>query len=268
VRYAALSLLACLGCQPKPVVEPHDQSVAAVLGPRDASSSDSVSARPTTLVDAGTEPRALLRYAARGSDRSIRLSTIIPDSSMPGPLLTLDLRWVCESDWRRRVEVIEVGGLVSQAATAGPTEREIAKSLDDAFRSTHGSAHATESGLVEINLESNLDLRPDPAFMLGLFAIPLPREAVGPGAVWTAPGELGDVSRYTLVEREHDIIRVDYEEQSNDQQRVHGQFEISLDDPLARSGYCEFVTAQEPVMRGDKLVEREPHRERFELTTL
>lgn len=216
---ATVLLLAAVGCGSSAPEEGEVRGTRDLPGP------------VVTVVDAGAAPRQELRFGYAAGD-SQRL-TMSMDMDMD---ITIDGRRqptgdVPVMDMAMQVDVTDVAEGIATARfrytdtdvrATGPQATAMRKSLQQ-LEGVRGTVRATDrGGLVTGDLEIPDDV--DPVVrstlesledQLGAMAVPLPEEAVGPGAVWTAitTPEINGIkarieTRYELRRRDGDRVTV------------------------------------------------------------
>jgi hypothetical protein len=253
----------------------------------DPNAHGSAPAATLELVEPGTEPRELLRFGDQAPRRTLEVSTTATFEGMPaeGPMLVLRFAWTGlapEGEQRRwlfeTLEVVDGWTVNVPAKMQIPAAERNAKALRAAFEQVAGQATGTSTGVGDVVRTRGIDTQPDLAVQLAMFAVPLPSEAIGVGATWTRSrryeGVIDD-ERYTLVERDGDSLTIGYARTVVSEDRaaepgtnMAGRLQVSLSDPLARSGSVELTTGMAfPAVEGEPPQATE-FRQTIELRTL
>ena len=258
------------------------------------------------LIDPGAEPRAVLRHGPLGSSRRVmlRTSTYIHDEGDPRPFIEMTLTWAGASAageafgyrWAVVKAKNDFGGDFGEDTKADEFSRNLAKM----FENLRGQATGSPTGLTRLIQTKGMQATPSPVGQLYLFAVPLPEEAVGVGAVWertTDPNfaedpegperpkllspkpardedEIVRVERYSLADRQGDVLTLDYElslgrrGDEEPAETASGRFAVVLGDPLAQAGSFDLVSVSVLPARDDREEQRFEHRQRISLETL
>ena len=145
-----------------------------------------------------------------------------------------------------------------------PIQERSSKAIRDALQEVAGQATGTDLGVDDVVRTRGVQTQPDTPAQLQLFTVPLPREAIGIGATWTRTtndGSNTDVERYTLVEKQGDLLTIDFSMTSSADapgSSMSGRWQVGLDDPLVRSATLDMVTVMPVPEREGK--QREPTR--------
>lgn len=248
---------AALACRSEPTEENEpveaDPESSHAFDPEAQALAELSEQRYISLLDPGAEPRERLRYGEQAASRKLVLTVAELDGPREDgdPKAVLLLAWTgieAEGETRRYLyEVLEV----ELEGVARHDESSILEAEQLA-----GQATGTNAGLDQCIQTRGVPSQPDLGDLLEMFAVPLPSEAIGVGATWTRPPPRREVGHhggppddvYTLVAREGDSLTIDYTKGPSAAElggapgmSISGRLQVSLSDPLARSGMLETV---------------------------
>jgi len=241
------------GCKAKPAEGEADSSAAAervvVAAP--------LHSQDLGLDTPGAEPRERLRYAGSAPARSISLATFTErgrEGMGEQPFVDVRLGWAgtpragagLAMTWSvddLRGEL--VGEFGREPRLAGGPAQKFGATLESMFEDVAGRAEGGARGRLRVIQNQGLQTTPSVPVQLDLFVVPLPAEAIGVGASWSATAsypleipswrkrepsdelsfaalvsdyephsegvEVTQVERYTLVARDGPELRIAYE---------------------------------------------------------
>jgi hypothetical protein len=163
------------------------------------------------LLDAGAEPRKELRLHPKAGDKQTTRTTIkialdttigeMPSQAIKMPAITLNSEITVKSvsdDGEIACEMVISDSIVAEEPGAMPQIAEAIKSALAAVKGLSGTGTISSRGLskgFEFRIPANADAQTRQVMdqlkdAFGSLAVPLPREAVGPGAKWEAKTEV------------------------------------------------------------------------------
>ena len=271
----------------------------------DARGSNEMPDQPTavTLIDAGAEPREALRHPAYGASRRLEIATETFHDGEAKPFMTMTMTWAGAStggdDFGYRWAVVKARAEFGREYSEDSKADEFGRGLTKVFESLRGQATGTPTGLTRVIQIEGMNATPSPVAQLYFFAVPLPDEAVGVGAIWERTSdpnlaedpegpalrklvsprvadadEIVKTERYTLAERQGDVLTIDYELTLKARgaeapiQTAKGRHVVVLGDPLAQAGSFDLVSVQVFPAREGREETRFEHTQRLSLTTV